>query len=65
MILFKIIPGREKDILDAESIILRHKDKLSREYLEKWAMSLSDMAEDIRIWNILQKLLSPLTREGD
>jgi hypothetical protein len=58
LILLKLIPGRDKDILDIKSIIERYKGKLNKDYLEKWAQKLSDEAEDLRIWNTLKKLLS-------
>lgn len=57
LILLKLIPGRDKDILDVKSIIERHEGKLDKPYLEKWAQKLSDEAEDLRIWNTLKKLL--------
>jgi len=58
LILLKLIPGREKDLLDARSVIERQKNKLNRKYLEEWAQKLSDEAENLRIWNTLKKLLS-------
>lgn len=57
LILLKIIPGRDKDLLDAKSIVLRHKGKLDTSYLETWAIKLCDEAEDMRIWTILKDLL--------
>ena len=57
MILLKVIPGREKDLLDARSIVLRHKGKLDTKYLKAWAKKLCDEAEDMRIWNELKRLL--------
>ena len=57
LILLKLIPGRERDILDIKSIIERHRTKLDMRYLENWAQKLSDDAEDLRIWNTLKKLL--------
>lgn len=57
LILLKLIPGRDKDILDVKSIIERYKGKLDKLYLEKWAQKLSDEAENLRIWNTLKKLL--------
>ena len=47
MILLEIIPGRDKDLLDAKSIVLRHKGKLDTDYLETWATKLCDEAEDM------------------
>jgi hypothetical protein len=57
LILLKIIPGRDKDLLDAKNIVIRHKNKLDIKYLKNWASKLCDEAEDMRIWNILTKLL--------
>jgi len=57
LILMKIIPGREKDLLDAKGVIIRHTGKLDLQYLETWAMKLCDEARDMRIWQKLNKLL--------
>lgn len=57
LILLKIIPGRTQDLLDAERIIQRHKERLDMTYLKTWARALSDEAEDTRIWNELKRLL--------
>lgn len=58
LILFKIVPGRPKDIVDAESVIARNRKKLNVTYLKKWAQQLSDEAENYRILHILKKLLA-------
>ncbi|MBI4212356.1 MAG: nucleotidyltransferase [Deltaproteobacteria bacterium] len=57
LILLKIIPGRPKDLVDAESIVTRYSKKLDRKYLEHWTKSICDEAEDFRIWHQLQELL--------
>ena len=57
LILLKLIPGRDKDLLDAKNVILRHKGKLDINYLKKWAEIFCDEAHDMRIWNILTRLL--------
>lgn len=57
LILLKIIPGRPKDLVDVESIVIRHSGKLDRSYLERWAQTISDEAEDMRIWNTLKTVL--------
>lgn len=57
LILLKIIPGRDKDLLDEKNVILRHKAKLDINYLKKWAEVFCDEAQDMRIWNILINLL--------
>jgi hypothetical protein len=53
----KIIPGREKDLLDAKGIVIRHRGKLDTKYLKNWAMKLSDEAQDMKIWKVLNDLL--------
>ncbi len=53
LILFKLIASRPKDILDIQSIILRHNVHLDRAYLRKWAHIISD---DLQNRNIYQKL---------
>ncbi|MBN1974727.1 MAG: nucleotidyltransferase [Sedimentisphaerales bacterium] len=57
LILLKIIPGRDKDLLDAKNIVLRHKNKLDTKYLKNWVSKLCDEARDMRMWNILINLL--------
>lgn len=57
LILLKIIPGRPKDLIDAENIAIRQKGKLDIKYLTKWAQKLSDEMQNMRIYNTLQKLL--------
>ena len=42
LILFKLIPAREKDLLDAKGIIARHKGKLDLAYLRKWANVIAE-----------------------
>lgn len=57
-ILLKIIPARPQDLIDAERVIIRYKGKLNKKHLEVWARRLSEEAEDMRIWNELQRLLA-------
>lgn len=56
-ILLKIIPGRPQDLIDAEKVVIRYKNKLDINYLIKWAQRLSDEAEDMRIYNTLKEIL--------
>ncbi len=58
-ILFKLIPGRPKDLLDVESVILRQGERLDRGYLQHWAQQISDEMEDLRLFNTLQRMLNP------
>ncbi|MBI5573357.1 MAG: hypothetical protein HY919_02220 [Elusimicrobia bacterium] len=57
LILLKIIPGRPKDIIDAENIAQRHSGKLDKKYLLGWSQKLSDEAEDMRIYKEVERLL--------
>ena len=57
LILLKLVPGRDKDLLDVKTVMIRHRGRLDRAYLEGWAQRLSDEAEDSRIWQTLQRLL--------
>jgi len=58
LILFKILAGREKDLLDAQGVIRRHGKKLDVEYIEKTLRSLCDLAEDITPWNRWKECLA-------
>lgn len=57
LILFKIIPARYIDLADIENIAIWYKGKLDKKYLLNWAMKLSDEAQDMRIYEVLKKLL--------
>ena len=57
LILLKLVPGRDKDLLDAKTVAIRHRSRLDRAYLEHWAQWLSDEAQDGRVWQTLQQLL--------
>jgi len=57
LIILKLVPGRTKDLLDAQTVMVRHRDRLDRAYLERWAQRLSDEAQDSRIWETFQRLL--------
>lgn len=57
MILFKVIPARPIDKIDITNIVICHKDKLDTKYLLDWAMRLSDEAQDIRIYEDVERLL--------
>jgi hypothetical protein len=57
LILFKIIPGREKDMLDAKTIVTRHKDKLDTAYLKKWGQVISDDLQDVKVYKRLENIL--------
>ena len=51
------IVGRDNDMLDAKSVVIRHRPELDQNYLKKWAKAISDEAKDIGIWNRLMNVL--------
>lgn len=57
LILFKIVPARHIDLADIENIAKRYSGKLDKKYLTEWAQRLSDEAQDMRIYNQIQKVL--------
>ena len=57
LILFKVLAGREKDMLDASGIVRRHTGTLDMEYLEGNLRTICDQAEDMGPWNRLQEAL--------
>ena len=57
LVLLKLVPGRDKDLLDIKTILLRHHATLDVAYLTHWARRLADEAEDARMRRTLQQLL--------
>ena len=57
LVLFKLISGREKDILDIKSIITRQKGKMDIAYLKKWARVIADDLEKPGLYTKLIKIL--------
>lgn len=57
LVLLKLIPGRPKDLIDVESICLRHKGKLDIAYLTRWAQEICDKSEDFRVLRQLKEFL--------
>lgn len=58
LILFKILAGRDKDILDATGVARRHAGRLDVAYLEQTLQTICELAEDASLWNRLQKVLA-------
>ncbi|MBI2119988.1 MAG: nucleotidyltransferase [Elusimicrobia bacterium] len=62
-ILLKIIPGREKDILDAESVALRHWGKLDIPYIESWIHKFCDRSENYGFMNHFRRIIDSCKRK--
>jgi hypothetical protein len=58
LILFKVLAGRDKDMLDAVGVARRHVDRLDIGYLESTLRPICDLAEDVTPWRRLQDVLS-------
>jgi hypothetical protein len=57
LILFKVLAGRDKDLLDAIGVARRHHGRLDRNYLEQTLQQLCELAEDLAPWDRLQRVL--------
>lgn len=57
LILFKVLAGRDKDILDAIGVARRHFPRLDRRYLEETIQGICDLAEDTEPWRRLEDVL--------
>lgn len=57
LILFKVLAGRDKDMLDAAGVARRHRGRLDRDYLERTLRPICELAEDMAPWTRLQRTL--------
>lgn len=57
LIVFKVLAGRDKDLLDAAGVVRRHGKNLDVQYVEGVIRPLCDLAEDTRPWSRLQEVL--------
>lgn len=57
LILFKVLAGRDKDMLDAAGIARRHRGRLDIAYLERTLLPICELAEDMEPWNRLTRAL--------
>jgi hypothetical protein len=64
LILFKVLAGRDKDMLDAAGVVRRHGDRLDVAYLERTLRPICELAEDIAPWNRLHRVLTSAPPEG-
>lgn len=58
LILFKILAGRDKDMLDAIGVARRHRDRLDTAYLEATLQPICELAEDHGPWRRLQRVIA-------
>jgi len=58
LILFKVLAGRDKDMLDAIGVVRRHGDRLDVRYLRATLRPICDLAEDMAPLRMLEKVLS-------
>jgi hypothetical protein len=58
LILFKVLAGRDKDMLDAAGVAQRHGARLDVGYLERTLRPLCELAEDMAPWGRLQRVLA-------
>ena len=64
LILFKVLSGRDKDMLDAAGVVRRHGDRLDVAYLERTLRPICELAEDMAPWNRLHRVLTSAPPEG-
>jgi len=62
LILFKVLAGRDKDMLDAVGVARRNCERLDRGYLERTLQPLCELAEDMTAWKRLQRVLAEATK---
>jgi hypothetical protein len=58
LILFKVLAGRDKDMLDAVGVVRRHRDHLDITYLETTLQPICELAEDQSPWRRLQRVIA-------
>ena len=56
LLLFKVLAGRDKDLVDAVGIAKRHKDHLDWKYVEAIVRELCDLAEDLSAYRRLEQV---------
>ena len=58
LILFKILAGRDKALLDATGVARRNRDHLDVAYLERTLLPICEAAEDTAPWRCLHDVLA-------
>lgn len=64
LILFKVLAGRDKDMLDASGVARRHGQRLDVAYLERTLLPICELAEDMVPWSRLQRVLAVIRSSG-
>jgi hypothetical protein len=63
LILFKVLAGRDKDLVDATGVARRHASKLDLAYLRATLQPICDLAQDMSAWlrleEVVKKAASP------
>lgn len=62
LILFKVLAGRDKDILDAVGVARRHRDRLDVAYLEHALLPICEAAEDDAASSRLREVIARASR---
>lgn len=57
LILFKVLAGRDKDVLDAMGVVRRHGERIDVAYLEQTLRPICELAEDMGPWTRLQHVI--------
>jgi hypothetical protein len=57
LIVFKVLAGRDKDLLDAVGVARRHLPAIDRRYLDETIQGLCELAEDLEPWRRLESVL--------
>jgi hypothetical protein len=56
LLLFKVLAGRDKDMLDAVGIVRRHRGVLDLGYVRTTLRPICDLAEDMSAWRRLERV---------
>src|SRR6185503_2728647 len=63
LVIFKVLAGRDKDMLDAVGVARRNRARFDRTYAERVVQQICDEAEDVGPWRRLQEVLAKAERE--
>lgn len=57
LVVFKVLAGRDKDMVDAVGVARRHLGSLDRGYIERTIQEICDLAEDMEPWRRLETVM--------